>query len=183
MGVDVFAVSSGVLADRQTESLVEAAARQGQSRLVLVSGAIGAMDALSSARTGGLDSVVYKGRKPVSGWRGSPAEQQLVLDDVTCATTFFRGTAREAALQYPRNANVAATIALAGLGFDNTTVELVADPGISNNRHELEAHGVFGKLQFSIEGDPLASNPRSSALTAMSLVKAMEYKDSRVTVG
>ena len=181
-GVDVIAVSSGALADREIEALVSQAARQGHARLTLASGAIGAMDALSSARVGGLDRVVYRGRKPVSGWRGSPAEQLLSLDDVTCATTFFRGTAREAALQYPKNANVAATIALAGLGFDNTTVELVVDPDIAVNRHELEAHGAFGRLQFSIEGEPLSGNPRSSALTAMSLVKAIEKLESRITV-
>lgn len=182
-GVNVLAVSSGALADRQFADDLEQSAREGQARLTLVSGAVGAIDALSSARIGGLDSVVYRGRKPVSGWRGSPAEQLLALDDVTCATTFFRGTARQAALEYPKNANVAATIALAGLGFDNTTVELVADPDIRVNCHELEAHGTFGKLQFSIEGKPLAGNPRSSALTAMSLVKAMEKLHDSVVLG
>lgn len=183
MGTNVLAVSSGALANRDTAAFVERAALEGQSKLTLVSGAIGAMDALSSASIGGLDRVVYRGRKPPSGWRGSPAEQILVLDDVSCATTFFRGTARDAASQYPKNANVAATIAIAGIGFDNTTVELVVDPDICANRHEVEAHGAFGKLQFSIEGEPLPGNPRSSALTAMSLVKAVEKLGSRLVIG
>ncbi|ASJ74170.1 aspartate dehydrogenase [Granulosicoccus antarcticus] len=177
-GLDVLAVSSGALAARDLASQVEQASTMGQSHLALVSGAIGGMDALSAASIGGLNRVVYRGRKPVQGWRGSPAEKLLVLDELSTATTFFTGSAREAALQYPKNANVAATIALAGIGFDKTTVELIADPDITANRHEIEAQGVFGKLQFSIEGEALPGNPRSSALTAMSLVKAVEKRGS-----
>ena len=83
----------------------------------------------------------------------------------------FSGNARDAALEYPKNANVAASVALAGIGFDDTRVELVADPGIDRNVHEVLARGDFGRCEFCIEGLALPGNPRSSAITAMSVVR------------
>jgi aspartate dehydrogenase len=84
---------------------------------------------------------------------------------------FFRGTAREAALKFPANANVAATIALAGLGMDETMVELTVDPNI-NNKHTIVAEGVFGEMTIELVGVPLASNPKTSTLAALSVIRA-----------
>ncbi len=47
---------------------------------------------------------------------------------MTQPTVFFSGSAREAALNFSANANVAATIALCGIGMDATQVQLVVDP-------------------------------------------------------
>ena len=67
-------------------------------------------------------------------------------------------------------------MALAGLGFDATTVELIADADISANIHEIHAAGDFGKFTFRIEGDTLPENPRTSALAAMSAVAAIRAR-------
>lgn len=182
-GKPVISVSSGALADSELEHRLQQAAVAGQSQLTLLTGAIGALDALSAARIGGLSSVTYRGRKPPAGWRGSAAEQQLDLDSLSLAKVFFKGTARQAALAFPKNANVAASVALAGLGLDNTMVELVADPALTGNCHEVEAIGEFGHLQFSIEGKALSGNPRSSALTAMSIVREIERRNAALLVG
>ena len=168
-------VSIGALADQALFETLESAARSGQSRLILASGAIGALDTLRAARVGPLTSVHYVGRKPPKGWKGSPAEAALDLDNLSGkAQTHFRGTARQAALDYPKNANVAAAVALAGVGFDNTQVELIADPTISANIHEICATGAFGAFQFQIDGQSLPDNPRSSALAAMSVVASID---------
>jgi len=62
-------------------------------------------------------------------------------------------------------------VALAGIGFDETSAELIADPGVSEDIHEVIAEGAFGHFQVRISGRPLPGNPKSSALTAMSVVR------------
>ena len=170
-GIDLVSVSSGALADQGLFDALMSAAQDGGAQLKVVSGAIGALDALSAAAVGGLDSVVYRGRKPPHGWVGSPAEDKLELASLSAPAVHFSGSAREAALAYPKNANVAASVALAGIGFDDTTAELIADPDATQNIHEIVAEGEFGRFEFRISGRPLPSNPKSSALTAMSVVR------------
>jgi aspartate dehydrogenase len=171
-GMDLTSVSAGALADDALRDRLAAAARAGGARLRIAAGAIGGLDALSSAREGGLARVTYRGRKPPASWRGTPAETILDLDGLDAPRTHFRGSAREAARLYPKNANVTASIALAGIGFDATQVELIADPSCSANCHELEAEGAFGSFIMRLNGRALPDNPKSSALTAMSMVNA-----------
>jgi aspartate dehydrogenase len=181
-GTNLVSVSSGALADADLYERLAAAAQQGGTQLRVVSGAIGALDALSAASVGRLQSVTYRGRKPPRGWRGSPAESKLDLDALTEAAVHFSGSARNAALEYPKNANVAASVALAGIGFDDTTVELIADPGMVRNVHEIVAEGDFGRYEFRIEGHSLPDNPRSSAITAMSVVREILKPTSPIVI-
>ena len=181
-GIDLMAVSSGALADDTVAAKLEEGAQSGGSKLQIVSGAIGATDALSAAKIGKLQHLIYRGAKPPQRWFGSHAENVVDLHDVREPVCHFKGSARDAARLYPKNANIAASIALAGLGMDETRVELIADPGISSNLHELEVEGDFGRFSFKIEGNPLPDNPRSSALTAMSIVRAICNRQSRIFV-
>lgn len=177
-GIDVLTLSLGALADDALSQTLTDAAAQGGATLHLASGAIGALDALRAAKIGGLDRVTYTGRKPPLGWRGSAAEDAVDLETIAAAITHFDGTARDAALRYPKNANVAAAVALAGTGFDATRVALVADPQAVGNIHEISASGAFGTLHFQITGNSLPDNPRSSALAAMSAVAAIQHANA-----
>jgi aspartate dehydrogenase len=180
-GVPLVTVSIGALANSSLHNQLYAAAQAGSTSLRLASGALGALDALSSARMGNLQSVTYTGSKPPNAWKGSRAEQVLNLDDLTnIPAIHFEGSARDAALLYPKNANVAAAIALAGIGFEKTSVKLIADPTINKNSHEIRAEGDFGNMLFSIEGNTLPENPHTSALAAMSVVKILSEEASQL---
>lgn len=172
-GVDAIVASVGVLADAALQLALQQAAQASGALLRTASGAIGALDALAAAAPAGLDWVRYTGRKPPLAWLGTPAEQHFKLASLTQAETIFTGTARQAALAYPKNANVAAAVALAGIGFERTEVRLVADPSVSRNVHELEAQGAFGHLHFSIANAALPQNPKTSWLAALSVSREL----------
>lgn len=165
-GTECAIVSTGALADNELRAAFDDAAADGGVRPILLCGAVGGLDALSAAVEGGLDEVLYVGRKPVEGWRNTPADARGILRDLKTAVTIFDGTASDAARQYPKNANVAASVALAGVGFERTQVRLVADPAATRNTHTLYARGAFGELNIEIAASPSERNPKTSALTA-----------------
>ncbi|WP_213768572.1 aspartate dehydrogenase [Caballeronia sp. dw_19] len=169
-GVDCAIASVGALADDALREALNDATASGGVRVALLSGAVGGLDALSAAAVGGLDEVRYTGRKPTDGWRDTPADAAGVLDGIRAATVIFDGPAGTAARLYPKNANVAAAVALAGVGFERTRVQLIADPTATTNTHTIWARGVFGELRVEIDGNPLAQNRKTSALTAFSAV-------------
>ena len=172
-GVDVVLASIGALADDALRAGLAAASAMGGGRLTLVAGGVGGLDVLSSARLAGLDAVAYVGRKKPLAWVGSPAEREFDLNSLTGPTTIFVGNAADAARLYPKNANVTATIALNGIGFKRTTVELIADPRAESNIHQIRAAGAFGSMSIEIQNNPLPDNPRTSLLAALSVEAAV----------
>jgi aspartate dehydrogenase len=157
-------------------------AEQHGSRILIPSGAIGGVDALAGAAVLGLDAVTHRIVKPPVAWKGTPAEGLLDLSSLTQRTVFFEGTAREAASLYPQNANATVVTSLAGIGLDRTRVELIADPAVRLNGHTITAEGAFGRMTIVLENNPLATNPKSSELTALSLVRQIEQQTRPVAI-
>ena len=181
-GIPCIVTSVGALSAAGMAQRVEAAARKGGTQAQLLAGAIGGIDALAAARLGGLDSVTYTGRKPPHAWKGTPAERDVDLDHLTQAFCIFDGTAEQAAQLYPKNANVAATLSLAGVGLQNTRVQLFADPTVNENVHHVQARGAFGSMEITMRGKPLAGNPKTSALTVYSVVRAITNRSRALAI-
>lgn len=169
----VVSSTSAFCDDALLKRLVSVAEEVG-SRIVVPSGALGDLGALAAASILPLEEVVHTIVKPPHAWRGTPVETMLDLETLAVASAFFDGSAREAADRFPQNANVAVISALSGIGLDKTRVVLVADPAAHRNAHRVEAQGAFGRLDLTLENEPLAANPKSSEMTALSLVRLVE---------
>lgn len=182
LGVDVIVASVGALAAPGMLEMLEQAALDGDAHLVPVPGAMPGIDALAAAALMPLYDVSYTGRKPPNGWLGTVAEDLVDLRTLAKPTVIFEGTAREGARLFPKNANVAAMVALAGVGFDRTRVKLIADPEVSRNTHSLTASGEFGELELTIAARPLEENPKTSALAAYSIVRSVRQRLQRIVV-
>jgi aspartate dehydrogenase len=179
------AVSVGALADSQLlTEMVELCSEYG-GRLLIPSGAIGGLDALAAACVDEVDEVVLTSTKPVRAFRGSRSliDPDLDLETVTEPTCIYEGIAEEVATQYPKNINVAAALSLAGIGFARTKVRIVADPRAQRNVHRIEAKGAFGDLSIELKLHPSPTNPKTTYLAALSLVKLVKGLSSNVRLG
>jgi aspartate dehydrogenase len=170
-GFDLLIASVGALADQELSRALVATAAPG-TELWIASGAVAGIDGLLAARSAGLRSVTYTSLKEPKAWNGTPAQGLLDEAAKTQRVIFFKGNAREAALQFPQNANVGATIALASLGLDRTRVQLGSDPHVAGPLGIIEAEGDFGRFDFEILALASATNPKTSALTGHSMVAA-----------
>ena len=178
-GIDLLFISVGALAEPSvSQALVEAAQKSG-AKAKIVSGAIGALDALASASVGELTTVIHTMRR-FPATLLSPEEATHLTD----VREVFRGNARQASQKFPEFLNIAAAVAVAGIGFDRTEVRVVADPMVKHSIHEVSAKGTFGKFHFEIENAPLdLPTPRSAKLVAMSIVRALLSRDAPLVVG
>jgi aspartate dehydrogenase len=181
-GIDLVTASVGAFADQALFDRLKNTASCHGAQIIVPAGAIGGIDALVAARLSGLVSVTYTGRKPPGGWKGTDAERRVDLDALTEPTVFFEGSAREAATIFPKNANVAATLALAGLGMDQTRVRLIADPQTSENTHEYQVRSKAVDYSLSLAGKVSPLNPKTSLSTAYSLARTVLNRSNAIVI-
>jgi aspartate dehydrogenase len=181
-GADLLVTSVGAFTDDALFDRLLAAARANGRRLILPSAGIGALDILSAAAVGGLDSVTVTVRKDPSAWKGTVAEKLVDLDALREPRVVFDGPVREGARLYPQNVNISAAAALAGLGLDRTRVVIVADPTITTHIVELDAGGTFGRFSFREDVAVSEENRKTGKLVAMAMVKSVRQLASTLVV-
>ena len=181
-GCHVIVLSCGALLDNL--DLVDLARRHG-GRILVPSGALLGLDAVAAAAEGGISSVHMITRKPPRGLLGAPYLEKHAIDisELSEPKRVFAGTAREAARGFPANVNVAAALALAGIGPDDTTIEIWADPTVSRNVHRIEVEAEAARFSLQIENVPSAENPRTGRLTALSVIAALKKLSRPLAIG
>ncbi len=170
-GIDFMVIATGAYGDPKLyKSHIKAAEKSG-ARLRLPSGAIAGLDGLLAMRHDSLSKVKYISIKPPHAWSGTPAETDFDLPSIKEPTVIFRGTPADAGRLYPKNANLAVTVALCGLGLERTEIELVADPTLppGTNASRLEAVGASGELSMYRLGRAMPDNPKTGVLTALTM--------------
>jgi len=178
----VLVLSCGALLDHF--DLVELARRHG-GRIIVPSGALLGLDAVAAAAEGGISRVHMITRKPPRGLAGAPylEANAISVSGLSEPKRVFTGTAREAARGFPANVNVAAALALAGIGPDRTTIEIWADPSLTRNVHRIEVEANAARFTMQIENVPSPENPRTGRLTALSVVAALKKLSAPLAVG
>ena len=160
---DIIIMSIGSLFNDSLRKKLENTARRYHCKIYLPSGAVCGIDGVLAASIEKLDSVTLVTTKPPASL-GKAVEERTIV---------FEGTARDAVKQYPRNINVAACLSLAGVGFDETKVEIVADPVETRINHKILAHGRFGRLRAEVENMPNPNNPQSSYMASLSAIATL----------
>ena len=109
-------------------------------------------------------------------------EMGIDLSQIKTRTKIFEGNAIEASKGFPANVNVAATLSLAGIGAENTNVEIWADPEATGNSHAIIVEGEFSTIKATVENMPDPANPKSSMLAAQSIVTCLEDMNNALVV-
>jgi aspartate dehydrogenase len=174
-GASVVVLSAGALADDRLREAAEAAVGRGGARLYVPSGGIGGLDALKAACLAGVDEVAIQVAKPPKAWKGIAFVEAMgvSLDKLTTARTLFKGTARAGVPHFPQNVNIAAVLSLAGIGFDRTQLEVVADPTLTHNTHTIRVAGKSGRFTVLLENVPSPDNPKTAWLACYSALAAL----------
>jgi aspartate dehydrogenase len=181
-GRQMVTVSAAALIENM--HIVELARERG-GRIILATGALLGLDAVRAAAKGEIRSVTMITRKPSRSLRGAPYLDQIGIDvmSLTEPTLLFNGSAREGARGFPANVNVAAALALAGIGPDRTRLEIWADPSLVRNTHTITVDADSAAFEMTIQNVPSPEKPGTGRITAYSMIAALESLTSPLRVG
>jgi len=182
LGRVLIPISVGALIDNW--DLVEKATKTG-ARINIPTGALVGLDAVRAAAQGTVSRVTIITRKPPAGLAGSSylINNNIHVDEITEPTKVFEGTARSGVAAFPANVNVAAALGLAGIGPDQTMLEIWADPSIDRNTHSIQVEADSARMELKIENVPSKENPRTGRIVALSIIAALRRLVDPLTVG
>ena len=175
-------LSVGALLDHM--DLVERARASG-ARIIVPTGALIGLDTVRAMAEGEITRVVLETRKPPGGLAGAPylVENDIDIANLTAPLRVFQGSAREAARGFPANVNVAAALALAGIGAERTEVEIWADPAIDRNIQSVTITSDSGEATMTMCNIPSADNPKTGRIVAQSVLATLRRLTATLTAG
>lgn len=167
----------------QNGDLIERAKATG-ARIIVPTGALIGLDAMRAVAEGTINSVSMVTRKPPAGLEGAPylKERGISVMGITAPQKVYDGSAREGALGFPTNVNVAAALSLAGIGPDRTQLQIWADPTVTRNTHTITVDADSARFTMTIENVP-SENPRTGKVVALSTIAALRGLVSELKVG
>jgi aspartate dehydrogenase len=180
-GKKAVVLSVGALLDHP--ELMERGASSG-GQIIVPTGALIGLDAVTAAAEGTIHSVRMVTRKPPLGLQGAPflAEMNIDISNLQAPLKLFEGTARGAARGFPANLNVAVALSLAGIGPDRTLLEVWADPAVTRNTHRIEVVSDSASFVMTIENIP-SENPKTGRITAKSVIALLRKMSAPIRVG
>ena len=178
-GINVVSMSVGAYLDDNVMRLID---RTGRGRLLLPSGALPGVDVVKAAVARGVSTVALVTRKHPRSLAGAPGAAGRELAPDGKPEVVFNGNAAEAVRLFPDNANIAATLSLAGIGAERTRVTIIADPDVQRNTHTVQVLGEFGSYTATVECE-VSPNPKTSLLAPLSAVALLDTEASRIRVG
>ena len=154
-------------------------------KVYLPSGAICGLDGLKAAKFSKIEKVTLRTQKPPKGLKGAPylRENNIDLDSIKDEKIIFRGSAIDAVKGFPKNVNVSSVLSLAGIGSENTRVEIITSPSYTKNSHEVTIEGDFGKITTRTENVPSLKNPKTSKLAMLSAIATLKGITESVKIG
>ena len=161
-GIELIVMSTGALLDTDLNL----------THIHVPSGAIGGIDALASAALAGIDEVTLTSRKNPKAFGKANVK----------AETMYKGIAEDAARKFPREMNVAATLALT-VRPAKVWVQVISDPTVTRNTHEIQVKWRFGEMFLRFENEPHPDNPHTSALAAWSAIRLLQSLISEQQAG
>jgi aspartate dehydrogenase len=160
-------------------------ARKSGARIIVPTGALLGLDAVRACAEGEVESITIETRKHPRGLAGAPylARHGIDVAAITTPTVVFEGNALDAAAGFPANVNVAAALALAGIGPLRTRVRIWADPGVDRNIHTIRVEADAARLTMTVENVPSEANPRTGKLTALSVLACLRGLTATLKIG
>jgi aspartate dehydrogenase len=150
---EIIFMSTGALLDHDTTN----------PQVHFPAGAIGGLDAIAAAANAGITEISLTTRKNPKAL-GKPITEETVT---------FEGDAEEAARQFPREMNVAATLALT-VKPTKVKVKVIVDPATTRNTHEINVKWRYGDMTLRFANMPHPDNPHTSALAAWAAIRLLQ---------
>jgi aspartate dehydrogenase len=173
--------AAGILAN---PDIVQFARAHG-ARIILATGALLGLDAVRAAAEGNVREIRMVTRKPPNALVGAPhlVENHISVEGLNEPKKVFEGNAREGARGFPANVNVAAALGLAGIGPDETRLEIWADPSLTRNTHTITVDADCARFEMTIENVQSEENPGTGKITALSVIACLRGLVSPLKVG